>query len=125
VKKTTGCYPRLRADAKGGSAVGQAGGVLLTSTIRAAGPDVGPSAALAPWRPANAVHDPATVPTTPPDPRTWNPRPPRRHRGPLSHPPARITLKRRRGRPLCRPQPPDERSGLGRDGESLEPALEG
>jgi len=61
VKKTTGFYPRLRVDSRGGSAVGQAGGVLLTSTIRAAGLDVGLSAALAPWRPANAVHDPAKV----------------------------------------------------------------
>ena len=37
---------------------------------------------------------------------------PARHWGTLSHPPARITLQRRRRRPLCRPQPPDERSGL-------------
>jgi len=61
VKKTTGSYPRLAVDAKGGSAVGQAGGVLLTSAIRAAGLDAGLSAALAPWRPANATHDPAKV----------------------------------------------------------------
>mgnify|MGYP000957250604 CR=1 FL=1 len=61
MKKTTGFYPRLRVDAKGGSAVGQAGGVLLTSTVRAAGLGVGLSAALAPWRPANATHDPAKV----------------------------------------------------------------
>ena len=61
MKKTTGSYPRLAVDAKGGSAVGQAGGVLLTSTIRAAGLDAGLSAALAPWRPANATNDPAKV----------------------------------------------------------------
>jgi len=61
VKKTTGFYPRLRVDSRGGSAVGQAGGVLLTSTIRAAGLDAALSAALAPWRPANATHDPAKV----------------------------------------------------------------
>jgi len=54
VKKTTGSYPRLAVDAKGGSAVGQAGGVLLTSAIRAAGLDAGLSAALAPWRPVGA-----------------------------------------------------------------------
>ena len=35
--------------------------VLLTSTIGAAGLDAGLSAALAPWRPANATHDPAKV----------------------------------------------------------------
>ena len=61
MKKTTGSYPRLAVDAKGGSAVGQAGGVLLTSTVRAAGLDAGLSAALAPWRSANATHDPAKV----------------------------------------------------------------
>jgi len=61
VKKTTGFYPRVRVDAAGGSAVGQAGGVLLTSTVRAAGLDAGLSAALAPWRSATAVHDPAKV----------------------------------------------------------------
>jgi hypothetical protein len=61
VKKTTGSYPRLAVDAKGGSAVGQAGGVLLTSTVRVAGLDAGLSAALAPWRPGGATHDPAKV----------------------------------------------------------------
>ena len=60
MKKTTGFYPRLSVDTGGRSAVGQAGGVLLTSTVRAAGLDVALSAALAPWRPA-AVHDPAKV----------------------------------------------------------------
>ena len=61
MKKTTGFYPRLAVDARSGSVVGQAGGVLLTSTVKAAGLDAGLSAALAPWRPANAVHDPAKV----------------------------------------------------------------
>src|SRR5665648_273204 len=61
VKKTTGFYPRVRVDAAGGSAVGQAGGVLLTSTVRAAGLDVGLSAVLGPWRPVGATHDPAKV----------------------------------------------------------------
>jgi len=61
VKKTTGFYPRPRVDTSGRAAVGQAGGVLLTSTVRAAGLDVALSAAMAPWRPANAVHDPAKV----------------------------------------------------------------
>ena len=61
MKKTTGFYPRLAVDAKGGSAVGQAGGVLLTSTVKAAGLDAALSAALAPWRPAGATHDPAKV----------------------------------------------------------------
>jgi len=61
MKKATGFYPRLRVDSRGGSAVGQAGGVLLTSTVRAAGLDVALSAALAPWRPELATHDPANV----------------------------------------------------------------
>lgn len=61
MKKTTGFYPRLRADADGGSALSQAGGVLLTSTVRAAGLDVALREALAPWRSAQVVHDPAKV----------------------------------------------------------------
>jgi len=35
VKKITGFYPRLSVDADGGSAVSQAGGVLLTPTAPA------------------------------------------------------------------------------------------
>ena len=61
MKQTTGFYPRLMVDTSGRTAVGQAGGVLLTSTVKAAGLDAGLSAALAPWRPANATHDPAKV----------------------------------------------------------------
>lgn len=61
MKKTTGFYPRPSVDTRGRAAVGQAGGVLLTSAVKAAGLDVALSAAMAPWRPANAVHDPAKV----------------------------------------------------------------
>lgn len=61
MKQTTGFSPRPRVDTSGRVAVGQAGGVLLTSTVRAAGLDVGLSSALAPWRPAGATHDPAKV----------------------------------------------------------------
>jgi hypothetical protein len=43
------------------STVGQAGGVLLTQTVRAAGLDDALSAALAPWRKPMAVHDPGKV----------------------------------------------------------------
>src|SRR3954463_768156 len=60
-KHTTGFYPRARVDTAKVSAVGQAGGVLLTQTVRAAGLDVGLSAALARWRRPLAVHDPAKV----------------------------------------------------------------
>ena len=41
--------------------MGQAGGVLLTSTVRAAGLDVALREALAPWRAPLARHDPAKV----------------------------------------------------------------
>ena len=61
MKKTTGFYPRLSVDAGGGSAVSQAGGVLLTSTVRASGLDLALSRALRPWRPQLARHDPAKV----------------------------------------------------------------
>jgi len=61
VKQTTGSYPRPSVDTSGRAAVGQAGGVLLTSTVKAAGLDVGLSAVLGPWRPAGATHDPAKV----------------------------------------------------------------
>jgi len=61
VKKTTGFYLGPSVDTRGRAAVGQAGGMLLTSTVKAIGLDVGLSAALAPWRPANAVRDPAKV----------------------------------------------------------------
>ena len=54
-------YPRVRVDARGASAVSQAGGVLLVETIRAAGLDEGLSRALAPWRKPGAIHDPAKV----------------------------------------------------------------
>jgi hypothetical protein len=61
VKKTTGFYPRPSIDTKASAAVGQAGGVLLTGTVRASGLDVALSAALARWRSPFAVHDPAKV----------------------------------------------------------------
>ena len=41
--------------------VSQAGGVLLTETMRPVGLDQALSAALAPWRKPHAVHDPAKV----------------------------------------------------------------
>lgn len=54
MKKTTGVYPRPSVDVDGGSAVSQAGGVLLTSTVRAAGLDVALRRALVPRRAALA-----------------------------------------------------------------------
>ena len=59
--KSIGCYPRLRVDTSRVAAVGQAGGVLLTETIRLSGLDQALSAGLARWRKPFAVHDPAKV----------------------------------------------------------------
>jgi hypothetical protein len=61
VKHITGLYPRLQVDTARCSAVGQAGGVLLTETIRTSGLGVELSAALGRWRRPTAVHDPAKI----------------------------------------------------------------
>lgn len=61
MKQTTGFYPRPSVDTAKVAAVGQAGGVLLTDTVRAAGLDVGLSAGLARWRRPLATHDPGKV----------------------------------------------------------------
>ena len=61
MKHTTGFYPRLQVDTARCSAVGQAGGVLLTETIRASGLGAELSAALGRWRKPTAVHDPAKI----------------------------------------------------------------
>ena len=61
MEQTTGFYPRPKVDTAKVAAVGQAGGVLLTQTVRTAGLDVGLSAGLAPWRKPFAVHDPGKV----------------------------------------------------------------
>jgi hypothetical protein len=61
VKKVTGFYPRPGIDTKGTTAVGQAGGVLLTGTVRASGLDSALSGELSGWRSPFAVHDPAKV----------------------------------------------------------------
>lgn len=59
MSKRTGLYPRVRVDARGRGMVSQAGGLLLTDTVRASGLDAALSAALAPWRKPLARHDPA------------------------------------------------------------------
>jgi len=61
VKKRSRFYPRVRVDTAGVPAVGQAGGVLLTDTVTAAGLDTALSAALIRWRKPLAVHDPGKV----------------------------------------------------------------
>jgi hypothetical protein len=61
VSKRSGFYPCPVVDAAGSKVVSQAGGLLLTETIRAVGLDRKLFAALGPWRLPNAVHDPAKV----------------------------------------------------------------
>jgi hypothetical protein len=63
VSNSTGFYPRVNVDTTSSGAVGQAGGVLLTATIAAAGLGSGSamSDALSRWRRPVAVHDPAKV----------------------------------------------------------------
>ncbi len=53
----TGFYPRPKVDTAKVTAVGQAGGVLLTDTVRAGGLDVALSTVLAAWRKPMAVRD--------------------------------------------------------------------
>lgn len=61
MKKRGRFYPRVQVDTADVPAVGQAGGVLLTDTIAAAGLDAALSSALASWRKPLAVHDPGKV----------------------------------------------------------------
>ena len=61
MKQRNRFYPRPTVISGPVSAVGHAGGVLLTETIRAAGLDAGLSAGLARWRRPGAVHDPGKV----------------------------------------------------------------
>lgn len=58
---TTRLYPRLHIDHAQVGAVSQAGGVLLTETIRVSGIDQALSGALARWKKPFARHDPAKV----------------------------------------------------------------
>jgi hypothetical protein len=61
VKKRSRFYPRVQVDTADVPAVGQAGGVLMTDTVAAAGLDAALSAALAPWHKPLAIHDPGKV----------------------------------------------------------------
>jgi hypothetical protein len=61
VNKRSVFYPRPGVDTAGSKIVSQAGGMLLTETVRTVGLDAQLSAALAGWRHPNAVHDPATI----------------------------------------------------------------
>ena len=61
MSNNTGFYPRIQVDTMDSGAVGQAGGVLLTETIAAAGLGPAMSVALYGWRKPLAIHDPAKV----------------------------------------------------------------
>ena len=61
--KVTGRYPRASVDTAKVAAVGQAGGVLLTETLRVSRLTAALSAALAPWGKDGAVHDPGKIVT--------------------------------------------------------------
>ena len=61
MKKATGFYPCPSVDTTATAVVSHAGTLLLTETIGAVGLDRALSAALEPWRPRFAVHDPAKV----------------------------------------------------------------
>jgi Transposase DDE domain group 1 len=61
VSNRSGFYPCPGTDTAGAQVVSQAGGVLLTETIRAVGLDRALSGSLARWRLPFAVHDPAKV----------------------------------------------------------------
>jgi hypothetical protein len=61
VMQNTGFYPHVRVDTGPSAAVGQAGAILLTDTIRASGLEVGLAQALQPWQKPTAVHHPAKI----------------------------------------------------------------
>ena len=61
MSKRNGFYPRPGVDVAGSVVVSQAGGLLLTETIRTVGLDRALSLALSRWRKPLAVHDPAKV----------------------------------------------------------------
>lgn len=61
MSKRSGFYPCPGVDTTGTTVVSQAGGVLLTETVRAVGLDTALSAALSGWRLPLAVHDPAKL----------------------------------------------------------------
>jgi hypothetical protein len=61
VSNRSGFYPCPTADAGGSMVVSQAGGLVLTETIRSVGLDRELSKALARWRRPLAIHDPGKV----------------------------------------------------------------
>jgi Transposase DDE domain group 1 len=58
MQRTVSRRPKITVSADGTGIVSQAGGVMLTQTLRATGLDAGLTTALRRWRPRRAVHDP-------------------------------------------------------------------
>jgi hypothetical protein len=54
-------HSKIMASGDGTGIVSQAGGLLLTRTLRVTGPDRGLEAALERWRPARAAHVPGKI----------------------------------------------------------------
>jgi hypothetical protein len=61
VSERSGFYPRPKVDTAGDGVASQAGGLLLTETIRVSGLGVALRLALGRWKPVRAVHDPAKI----------------------------------------------------------------
>ena len=61
MKKRSGLYPSVQADAAAVGLVSHAGGIALLETVRVAGLDRLLSEGLSPWRKPTAVHDPGKV----------------------------------------------------------------
>jgi Transposase DDE domain group 1 len=59
--KLTARHPKIMVSGDGTGIVSQAGGLLLTQTLRATGLDRGLEEALERWRPARAVHSPGKI----------------------------------------------------------------
>lgn len=57
----TGFYPSVRVDSAGDGVVSQAGGLVLTSMVKASGLAAGLSETLSPWRKPFARHDPGKI----------------------------------------------------------------
>ncbi|GAB4100786.1 IS1380 family transposase [Sinomonas halotolerans] len=61
MQKSTCPYPAVLVDGNGFGVVSQAGGIVLTETVRASGLAAGLSTALRPWRKPLSRHDPGKV----------------------------------------------------------------
>ena len=63
MSKPISLYPSVGVDGNGAGVVSEAGGLMLTGTVRASGLGAGLSAAVGPWRKPFARHDPGKIVT--------------------------------------------------------------